>query len=198
MLADKVELAPTYISQLANGVRNIGESTARKIESRLGRPTFALDQPNAAHEPDTEQGNTSPILKSLVSVPVISWVQAGQWSEIIDSHHPGDGEAFVSVPGRVGKHGFALRVEGDSMMNSGAGDSFPPGITIIVDPDVQAKTGSYVVVRLDNEDQATFKQLIIDGGKRYLKPLNDRYPLMEITAPATICGVVVASFKRYI
>jgi len=33
--ADRIELAPSYISQLAVGTRNIGENTARKIEEKL-------------------------------------------------------------------------------------------------------------------------------------------------------------------
>ena len=67
---------------------------------------------------------------------------------------------------------------------------FPNGSIIIIDPAVEPRQGSFVVVRLDEAEQATFKQMVIDGGTRYLKPLNPRYPLMEIRQSATVCGVV--------
>lgn len=127
-------------------------------------------------------------------VPLISWVQAGQWKEIMDIYQPGDGEEMVMVTGRVGPHAFALRVVGDSMYDQNTGRGFPPGALVVVDPDTEAHNGSYVVVRLDDAQEATFKQLVIDGGKQYLKPLNPRYPIIEVNSHATICGVV----KRFI
>lgn len=68
---------------------------------------------------------------------------------------------------------------------------FPQGSTIIVDPSVDARAGSYVIVRLEGTQEATFKQLVVEGGSTYLKPLNPRYPIMQVNGEATICGVVV-------
>jgi SOS-response transcriptional repressor LexA len=68
--------------------------------------------------------------------------------------------------------------------------NFPEGSIIIVDPDQHAENGSYVVVRMDDAVEATFKQLVIDGVEKYLKPLNPRYPIMRVNGRATICGVV--------
>ncbi len=39
-------------------------------------------------------------------------------------------------------------------------------------------------------NEATIKKLVIDGPKRYLKPLNPAYPVIEIDSSCTICGVV--------
>lgn len=118
-------------------------------------------------------------------VPLISWVAAGTWRDVADPYPAGVGEAMVPVTCRAGPNAFALRVQGDSME-----PVFPNGSVIIVDPAAEPRQGSYVVVRLDEAEQATFKQLVIDGGARYLKPLNPRYPLMEIRESATVCGVV--------
>ena len=62
---------------------------------------------------------------------------------------------------------------------------------IIVGPDREAIHGSPVIVRLDDSEQVTFKQLSDEGGIRYLKPLNPRHPIMNVDRKATICGVVV-------
>lgn len=67
-----------------------------------------------------------------------------------------------------------------------------------VDPEREARHGSYVVVRLDEEMEATFKQLILDGSRKYLKPINPRYPILEIDGKkTTISGVVVQMVKEY-
>jgi len=66
---------------------------------------------------------------------------------------------------------------------------FPEGVIIIVDPDVEPVHGSFVVALLADAGQVTFKQLVIDG-RRYLKPLNPRYPIMEMDDRMATCGVV--------
>lgn len=122
------------------------------------------------------------------NVPVISWVQAGQWSEIIDNFHPGDAEEWLPCPVNCGPHTYVLRVQGISME-----PRFREGELIFVDPDAQPDSGKFVVVRLEDTKKATFKQLIIEGGKRYLKALNPDWPepIIEVNSHATVCGVVV-------
>ncbi len=128
---------------------------------------------------------------AVASVPLISWVQAGQWSEVVDVYRPGEGEKPVYTTRKVGPRAYALRVVGDSMENPNGRPTYPQGSIIIVDPDREAIHGSPVIVRLDDSEQVTFKQLIVEGGIRYLKPLNPRYPIMKVDRKATFCGVVV-------
>lgn len=45
VLAEKADMPPALVSQVLNGTRNIGEKLARKIETRLGLETYALDVP---------------------------------------------------------------------------------------------------------------------------------------------------------
>lgn len=116
-------------------------------------------------------------------VPLLSWVAAGHWREMSDG---ADAEPrLIPVTGKVGPHAYALQVRGDSME-----PGFPNGSYIVVDPDLEPVPGSYVVVRLDDAHEATFKQLIVEGGIHYLKPLNTRYPIMEVRQSASFCGVV--------
>ena len=53
--------------------------------------------------------------------------------------------------------------------------------------------GKYVVVMLEDSDEATFKQLIVEGGRQYLKALNPEWPnrIIEFNQNTRICGVVV-------
>ncbi|EGR1090072.1 LexA family transcriptional regulator, partial [Vibrio cholerae] len=68
--------------------------------------------------------------------------------------------------------------------------SIPEGAIIVVDPEMPYSSGSLVVACLDDSIEATFKQLVIDGDQRYLKPLNPQYPAIPINDNCTIVGVV--------
>jgi SOS-response transcriptional repressor LexA len=124
-------------------------------------------------------------------VPLISSVQAGDWSSIVDNFQPGEAEDWLFYPKKLGPKAFALRVSGISME-----PKYQHGDIIFVDPDVPAEHGSNVVVRLDDENQATFKQLVVEDGRKYLRPLNpDWQPRMiPINGNATICGVAVGKW----
>jgi DNA polymerase V len=79
---------------------------------------------------------------------------------------------------------YALRVLGDSME-----PEFADGCIIIIDPGYAPRDGSYVVVEFAGD--VFFRQLIFDGERRFLKPLNPKYGGFELTAPYTIRGGVV-------
>jgi SOS-response transcriptional repressor LexA len=130
-----------------------------------------------------ETGNVEIAPEIKGTVPLISWVQAGRWNDVIDNLHPGEGER-IPTKYRVRKHTYALRVRGDSME-----PKFPEGAILIVEPDENPEPGAFVIVR-HNGGEATFKQLMVDGDTRYLKPLNSRYPIMEVKPDAVFCGVV--------
>lgn len=129
----------------------------------------------------TELGDTA-LIRGYV--PLISWVQAGDWQAVIDNLSPGEGE-LVETTYNAKRHTYALRVKGDSME-----PRFPDGSILIVEPDEPAVHGKFVIVRQNGNTEATFKQLVQDGSNYYLKPLNPRYPIMELRPDAVICGVV--------
>ena len=122
-------------------------------------------------------------------VPLISWIQAGNWLEM-DSSKLAEPTQYYSHTANVGDRAFALRVMGDSMTSFTGGKSIPEGSVVIVDPDLAAEHGKVVVARLDDNAEATLKQLVIDGGQKYLKPFNHNYPMMPINGNCTIIGVV--------
>lgn len=124
-------------------------------------------------------------------VPLISWVQAGNWSEVIDNYLPGQAEDWRLTTAKCSKHAYALRVVGDSMTNPHGAPSIPEGYIVIVEPDRSAKNGDIVIARLDDSMEATIKKLVIEGNTRYLKPLNPSYPVIHINGNCTICGVVI-------
>lgn len=121
-------------------------------------------------------------------VPIVSWVQAGNWSEspCIAEHD----QETTFVTGKVPKDCFALRVSGDSMTNCEGAHTFPDGCLILVDPSKVANAKDFVVAVNESTQEATFKQLIEDCGRMYFKPLNTQYPVMSVTGDTAIKGVV--------
>ena len=140
-------------------------------------------------------GNVSEIKKRAI-VPLISWVQAGEFSEVLDIFHPGEAvqweEAYHSNPST---RAYALLVEGDSMDRGSGSPNFPAGTILIVDPDRASHAGDYVIAKDVATQRATFKQLVTDGARWYLRPLNPVYPTIEIDDPALRVIGRVIEFK---
>ncbi len=132
-------------------------------------------------------------------LPLISWVQAGSWSEVVDLFHPGDAEDWLPCPVGHSESAFALRVRGESMFNPHGRRSFQDGDMIFVDPARHAENGSLVIAKLEEDQQATFKELVIDGDRRYLKALNPAWPerFVQINGNCHIVGVVIGKCEIY-
>jgi SOS-response transcriptional repressor LexA len=126
-------------------------------------------------------------------VPLVSEVEAGNYT-VIDNFKPGPRLETVPVTVPVQRHTYALRVRGDSMVSETA-DSFPDGSIIIVEPELEALPGDYVIV-LNRDNETTFKQLVRVGGDLLLKSLNPRYPIRPLGS-ATVIGVVRELTKRF-
>ncbi len=208
-LAQQVGTTNQQIGRLEKGQRRLSTYWMERIAIALQcRPADLLPElpsqrvdneetpshsPRTVVAPSDEQvanyANVSPGPETVYYLPLISWVRAGAWAEVADPYEPGEYERLVPVTRRYSGRAYALRIEGDSMQALD-GDSFPDGSVICVEPNQEARNGSYVIAKLEDSQDATFKQLVIDGARRYLKPLNGRYPITEITREATICGVV--------
>lgn len=175
-LALRTGLDKGNLSRIETGKQSVPSQRLEQIAAALGIAPIdiyvAADGGNVEEAPELGR-----------SVPLISWVQAGSWQDVIDNLQPGQGER-IATTWQARTHTFALRVRGDSME-----PRFPDGSIIIVEPEIHAQPGDFVIVR-QNGDEVTFKQLVQDGATYYLKPLNPRYPILKLEESAVICGVV--------
>jgi SOS-response transcriptional repressor LexA len=114
-------------------------------------------------------------------IPLISWAQADALGETGGPFHPEDVSEWVDTYTSPSEGAFGLRVAGEVMTNPSLGQiTFPEGTIITVDPNIQASAGEFVVAKDAVTHKATFKQLVYDGGRWFLKPLNPSYPTVEI------------------
>ena len=145
-------------------IENINNSQSR--ESTLDQPLYSYNLGKL----------------SLGRIPLLSWSNAGEWRPAIEN---GSFEMIGVTEIKVGLNTFALKVEGDSME-----PEFKAGETIIIEPDLEAKPGNFVIVMIAGE--AVLRQLWKEPGEELeLRVLDKRYQPRPL-ADNKIIGTVIA------
>jgi len=129
-------------------------------------------------------------------VPVISWVAAGAFDPIQTVLKDAEIDEYLPPIKECGRNGYGLVVTGISMS-----PKFEPEDRIYVNPDFQVsdlKTGDLVIVSCTGDSEATFKQLIIEGTTKYLKPLNPKWDeqIIKLTEDCRLVGKVVGLYRK--
>lgn len=128
--------------------------------------------------------------------PVISWVSAGDYTEVLSGDLSRVIEWIPYNP-KAGKYGFALIVDGVSME-----PKFMPDDRIYVNPTFQIDelhTGDLIIMACDGDEKATFKELVVEDGNYYLRPLNPNWQprLMPVDHNCRLIGKVVGKYVEY-
>ncbi|CNL29150.1 TPA: LexA family protein [Yersinia enterocolitica] len=185
-LAKKVGVVHRQIAAYEGGEARPRDKVLNNLAAVLGTSSDWLkcgvgDGPNISNMRKTV---------TVREIPLLSWVQAISIAAD-DSTLDGSISDFIPAPIGAGEKAFAITILGNSM-DSPSGLSFPEGTIVCFDPDVEVKNGDFVLCsQLDGE--ATFKQLIFDQGKRYLRPLNREYMNCEIDESCKIIAVAIHS-----
>lgn len=112
-------------------------------------------------------------------IPVITYVQAGVWTEVSEIRECDGNMAFITTDLDLGERAFAIVIRGNSME-----PEFTEGDLVLIDPDEPLHPGDFVVAK-NGEEEATFKKYRPrgygeDGQEIFeLAPLNDDYPTMR-------------------
>lgn len=139
-----------------------------------------------------DESNVAAAPVGALKVPVISYVQAGQWSPESDARNLEGNIDYVLSTGNFSSSTFALKIKGKSME-----PEFVEGDLILVDPDLRPQPGDYVVAK-NGEDEATFKKYRARGVNQEgneifeLVPLNDDFAIRSSDKEKiNIIGVLV-------
>lgn len=179
-MAERLGKSQSQISQLIGSapVKDIGHKIAAEAEKAFNKPEGWLD-----HLHDDE------IAPCYHIISLLEWNQVSKWEQHPKLEPIEDIKVLLPLGAQIGARAYALKIQDDTM-EAPRGISFPKGSVIIVDPDLTAKPGSFVVAYAQDNRLPTFKRLVIDGQRYYLNPLNTRYPILEVSKPISICGVV--------
>lgn len=206
-LARYVGVSDTAVKYWLDGTTHpdkIAAGYMRRVARFFNTSVDALYTGDAAKENISEpEGAWSLPSPAARSIPVISYVEAGVWSDVSDPWPKGDGMERIQVDpalaGVLSPVAFALVVEGRSME-----PEFVDGDIIVIDPHVAPQPGDFVVAKLDRDERATFKKfrsrgLDSEGNPAFeLVPLNEDFPTLRVDAsnPGHVIGVMVEHRRR--
>ena len=195
-LAEHLEITKGAVSHWLNARREPSIEDIAKILRFLGMKEFTVNS-DGTIAPSGSVSNFSiagPYSKGT-KYPVLSKVQAGAWAEACEVYTLKDIDLWLESDAHIQGDAFWLEVEGDSM-TAPAGLSIPEGTFVLFDTGREAANGNLVIAKLVDDNEATFKKLIIDGNQTYLKGLNPAWPLMPINGNCKIIGVGVETKLR--
>ncbi|CAN8141072.1 putative HTH-type transcriptional regulator for conjugative element pMERPH [uncultured Thiomicrorhabdus sp.] len=195
--------AARYIGTTPQALRKwqSGESTEIKGKnllklSKLGKTSMEwiqTGQEKAKIKEPTLDYNAD-IISTIKQVPLIDMVAAGNWTDIADPYPIGEAEEWFDCPVKHGINTFAVRINGESML-----PKFEHGEILFCDPSQRPENKDYVIAKLTDENQATFKQLVIDGNTKMLKAINPHWPMqyIPINGNCEIVGKVIARLEKF-
>ncbi len=184
-----------FLRRLAHRARAL---EVLKMPATLGPAVQAPSTPRRGFEPSVIKGNFRPTLPAAearpeaqsVELPLYGRIAAGTPIEALREHHE-----TIDVPASLlGRGGhYALKVEGDSMIDAGIFD----GDTVIVQQCDSADNGAIVVALID-ETEVTLKRMHRKGESLALEPANPRYEA-RIFGPGRVRlqGRLVGLMRKY-
>lgn len=138
-------------------------------------------------------GNIIPATIRTTKVPLISYIQAGQWTGIEDFRETCGDYEYILTDLDVSENAFALEIKGDSME-----PDFVEGDIVIIDPSEPPSAGEFVAA-INGSYEATFKKYRPLGevdrfGREHFEliALNSDYPkLSTLKQEIRIVGTMV-------
>ena len=197
-LAERAHVSQVTIQHLESG-RNATSKRLVDIAKALGvSAEWLTSGKEAPQQSESDSSNLRMIAQpnQIFRYPVISWVAAGAWAEAVEPYPSGFADRYEMSDYDSKGPAFWLEVKGDSM-TSPVGVSVPEGMLILVDTEAEAAPGKLVIAKLPESNEATFKKLVNDGGKLFLKPLNPGYPIESFDERCRIVGVVVRALQKF-
>ena len=113
---------------------------------------------------------------NLIELPVWEWKSLQCWPDMAKNLRTiSSADTLPLNTKKYSQKVFAVKLEDASMA-----PQFPIGTTLIIDPGVNIRDRCYVLIKLKNTGEFIFRQLLLNAGKHYLKPLSPDLQGLEI------------------
>ena len=117
-----------------------------------------------------------------LKVPLIEWGQTINW-HMQERDFPLN--SFVLVDIDIGQNPFALKVEEDDWV------PISKGSVLIINTEITPEHKDFAIVHKVGQNSSTLKQVLIDEGKIYLKPMNSHFPTTAFDQDHRFLGVLI-------
>lgn len=139
------------------------------------------------------ESNVVPASIGMTKIPLISYIQAGQWTGIDDFRETCGDYEYILTDLDISDDAFALEIKGDSMT-----PDFLEGDVVIIDPNEPPHAGEFVAA-INGSYEATFKKYrplgeVDNFGREHFEliALNPDYPkLSTLKQEIRIIGTMV-------
>lgn len=174
-LGDRIGANKASISQWENCVYTPDAKNLSALAKALSVSVFWLM--DGKGDPAGQNLEIAP--PDIHRIPVISYVQAGVWTETSEIREYDGNLVYITTDLELGERAFAIELKGHSME-----PEFVEGDIVLIDPDEHPHPGDFVVAK-NGEEAATFKKyrprgVGEDGQEVFeLVPLNDDFPTMR-------------------
>ena len=152
---------PPTLEEIGKKFKLSSPATVHQYLSVLRKKGYVQRQKGHARSIEIFQNGIS----DLVEIPLLGIIAAGKPVEAIQNPEP------IQVPknmlSKSGRH-YALKVEGNSMMNEGISD----GDTVIVREQPVVENGESAVAYLPDSNEATLKKIYKEKSRIRLQPAN--------------------------
>lgn len=178
-LAVVADVSQGTIGNIESGARQ-SRGSLPKIAKALGVSHDWLADGEGEMLPSGSRPEPSNVIPAAIGtrrVPLISYVQAGCWTEASDAATVGDGFEYLLTDLELSGSAFALEIQGESML-----PRFAPGDRVIIDPEVCPQPGDFVVA-MNGGQEATFKKFRPRGIDERGNTMFELVPLNEDFAP---------------
>ena len=178
---------PPSVREIGEAVGLSSSSTVHAHLEKLEQMGYIRRDPTKPRAIEVLSGDAAPLFSSIISVPVVGQVTAGEPILAIENI-----EEYFPLPKDFTRYEdvFMLKIRGDSMIDAGIFD----GDMVLVKKDNFASNGDIIVAMI--EDEATVKRFFKEGAQYRLQPEN---PTMEpiITNDLTVLGKVIGLVRRF-
>lgn len=143
-------------------------------------------------EPIREEHNLIVPKENIQEIPLITWKEASLWPNLIEKDLLEKNYILTDV--EAGTKPYALIVEEDDWIG------FLKNSILIIDTETEVTHKDYVIVHKSGQELPTMKQVLMDEGKIYLKPLNPIFQTSLFDKTHEFLGVLVqvkSNLKNY-
>lgn len=122
-----------------------------------------------------------------ILLPIIDLMDVIHWPFDILDNSLNARYQYVTTSGKINNYCYAVRLDSEILM-----PYYQKNAILIIDPNKETKDSNIVLLSLNaNNPSPTFRQVFIDAGSYYFKPVNSTFGGMQTAVDCKIYGVLV-------